>query len=152
MKKIKKKKKGKYKETPNWQPISALPTIAYIIDGMLHDSQEQYSTLLEARSKPHVLDDEIVDNIFRVYNTQLEDASLFEKQLSRWKKEDLTSSQRQEVQRLTGQLEKLREVSQNILSLAEELKKGTINRILEKSDLELAMEVLTGKLKLPGQE
>jgi len=128
MKKIKKKKKGKYKGTPNWQPISALPTIAFIIDGMLHDSQEQYSTLLKARSKPHVLDDEIIDRVFKVYNTQLEDASLFDDQLSRWKKGELTLSQRQEVQRLTGQLEKLREVSQNILSLAEELKKGTIHR------------------------
>jgi hypothetical protein len=43
--------------THNWQPISALPTIAYIIDEMLNETQEQYETLLEAREEPHVLDD-----------------------------------------------------------------------------------------------
>ena len=44
------KKRGN-DETPNWQPISALPMIAFIIDGMLHDTQENYETLLQARGK-----------------------------------------------------------------------------------------------------
>jgi len=36
--------------------------------------------------------------------------------------EDLSATQRQEVERLTGQVEKLRGVVDSILSLAEELK------------------------------
>jgi len=83
--------------------------------------------------------------------TLLEDASLYDEQLSRWKKEQLSDSQRQEVERLTKQMETLREVCEEILSLAVELKEGTIDRILEKSDIEIALEVLTGKLKLPNQ-
>ena len=74
---------------------------------------------------------------------------LRDEQLARWKKGQLDSNQRQEVEKLTKQAEELRKVCQQILSLATELKKGTINRILEKSDIELAMDVLTGKLKLP---
>ena len=135
----------------NWQPISALPTITYIIDGMLHDTQNQHQLLLEAQDKPHVLDDYTVDRVIRVYNTQLEDTSLYDEQLSRWKKEQLSDSQRQEVERLTKQMETLREVCEEILSLAVELKEGTIDRILEKSDIEIALEVLAGKLKLPNQ-
>lgn len=139
----------KNKEIPNWQPISALHIFTFLIDQMLLEDQEQYNTLLEARDEPHVLDDYTVDRVIRVYNDHLEDADIFDEQLSRWKNGKLSASHRQEVERLTGQVEKLRKVCQQILALAAELKKGTIDRILEKSDIELAMEVMTGKLKLP---
>jgi len=143
------RKNGKSDIIPNWQPISVLPKIAYIIDGMLDEAQGQYENLLEAREKPHVLDDYTIDRVHNVYSTQLEDVSIFDRQLTRWKKGLLDSDQRQEVERLIKQNEELRKVSKQILSLAAELKKGTINRILEKSDAELALDVLSGKLKLP---
>jgi hypothetical protein len=55
------------------------------------------------------------------------------------------------VERLTKQVEQLQKMCQQILSLAAELGKGTIDRILEKSDIELALDILTGKLKLPEE-
>ena len=138
--------------TPNWQPISALPMIAFMIDGMLHDTQEQYETLLEARNKPHVLDDYTVDRVHSVFTTQLEYVALYDEQLSRWKNGRLSSDQRQEVERLTRQTEQLRKLCGQILSLAAELKEGTIDRIMEKSDFQLGMEILTGKIKPPWDE
>jgi hypothetical protein len=45
----------------------------------------------------------------------------------------LTLAQRQEVERLRGRLPQLQQVYAAILALAVELKKGTINRILEMS-------------------
>lgn len=144
-------KKRANDEVPNWQPISTLPMFAFIIDGMLREDQEQYKNLLEAKDKPHVLDDATVDRVISVYNTHLEDASIFDEQLSRWKKGKQTSSQREEVERLTQQVEQLRKVCQQILALAAELRKGTIDRILEKSDIELALDVLTGKIKPPWE-
>jgi len=135
---------------PNWQPISMLPTIAYIIDGMLQDTQHHYGTLLKAKEKPYVvLDDATVDRLFQVYNSQLDHISIYDEQLNRWKKIQLTSSQREEIERLVGQLEKLLSVTRQILSLGNELRKVTINRIMEKSDIELALDVLSGKIKLP---
>ena len=35
-------------EQPDWQPISRLPLIGSMIDGMLQDAEEHYQTLLEA--------------------------------------------------------------------------------------------------------
>jgi hypothetical protein len=52
------------------------------------------------------------------------------------------------VERLGGQPSTLREVIASILALAEELKGGTIERVLAKSDIELALEVLSGKRRL----
>ena len=64
------------------------------------------------------------------------------------KKDDLTATQQQEVERLEGQLTRLREVIASLLSLAEELQSGTIESVLAKSDIELALEVLSGKRTL----
>ena len=61
---------------------------------------------------------------------------------------DLTASQRGEVERLQDCVRKLQELAESILSLAEELKQGTIERVLRKSDLELGLEFLLGKRKL----
>jgi hypothetical protein len=59
----------------------------------------------------------------------------------------LTANQRQEVNRLNAQLPRIKELSQAILELMDEMKDGTINRILEKSDLELGLEFFLKNLK-----
>ena len=82
---------------PDWKPISALPMFTTIIDGMLADTQEQYETLLPAKEKPLVLDDEIVVRVLRLYETQRDDFWLFEEQFARWQQTSLTTQQQQEV-------------------------------------------------------
>lgn len=72
---------------------------------------------------------------------------MFREQLDRWYRTVLTTHEREEICRLFVQLERLRMVLTNILALANELKEGTIDKILAKSDLELGIEVLLrGKL------
>ena len=136
------------KQTPNWQPISALPMIARMVDDLLEGAQEQYQTFQEVKDRPYVLNDAIVQRTVRVYTEQMEDVWLYEEQLARWKKEDLTSAQEQEIHRLDKQVEQLRKVLTDILTLADRLKQGTIEKILAKDDAELALEVLSGKWKL----
>lgn len=130
---------------PHWQPISALPTIAYAIDGMYAGVQQQYPTLLEAKERPYVLDNATVERVIEVYTQQQQDLWLFDEQLKIWKAEHLTQPQHQEVTRLEGQLEKLRNQIAATLSLAEELKTGTIENVLGKSDLEVAIDFLSEK-------
>src|SRR5260370_26695070 len=59
----------------------------------------------------------------------------------------MVSGQRHEVDRLTEQVGRCRTVIDSILSLAEQLKEGTIERVLAKSDLELGVEFLLSKGK-----
>ena len=133
---------------PQWQPLSALPLIAQMIRGTLKDTDEHYHTLREAEVKPQVLDDATVDRVIRLYTVQAEDVALFEEQLARWKKEVLTPDQEREIGQLHEQLQQLGALEAKILLLATKLKKGTIDSVLRKSDLELALEVLSGKRKL----
>jgi len=132
----------------NWQPISTLPMIASLIRETLKNTEEQYQTLMEAEDKPHVLNEALVERIIRLYTVQAEDVDIYEEQLARWKKKRLTPDQRQEVDLLSTELQQLRKRGTDILTLAKRLKEGTIERVLEKSDIELALEVLPGKRKL----
>lgn len=142
-------KNKKQNEKPNWQPISMIPMIASIIDGEVENFEDLYKNLCEARKKPHVMDDITVDRAINNHKKYLEEAWVYDEQITRWRKENLTEEQRREIERLAGQMTKYRKMCEDIIAVSEEIKKGTINRILEMSEEELAMAVLTGKLKMP---
>ena len=127
---------------PNWQPLTALPLIASLIDGELADGQEHHATLLSVRDRPHVLDDATVERSSKLHTEQQDFLGVFAEQLTRWRNEYPSDAQRRELDRLDGQLECLRAVLSAILELAEELQQGTIERVLAKSDLELGIEAL----------
>jgi len=129
-------------EQPHWHPIAMLTTIARHLDGMVEADQEQLTTLQEARTRPYVLDDDTVSRVKQAFTTQREDFWVFEEQLRRWQALKLTTEQRAEVNRLQSQMARLRQINSDVLALAEELSKGTIEKQLGKSDFELGLEAL----------
>lgn len=137
---------------PQWQPIEKLPLIARHIDGMLQTTTEQYELLLAARPKPHVLDDYTLNRVRQVFTTQQDELWLFDEQLTRWQALKLTAMPQKEVARLVGQMTQVRQVTSEILALAEELKDRTIEKLLAKSDLELGLETLWQKSKPPKND
>jgi len=128
--------------TPQWQPISEIFLVGTMIDGMLRGAEEQYQTLLEARPKPHVLDDFTVGRVVDVFTEQRDDLWLWDEQLKRWAAEPLGALRRREVERLQGQMVALHKVMDEILALADELGRGTIETVLAKDDMELGLEAL----------
>jgi hypothetical protein len=125
-----------------WQPISHLPVIADLIDGGVTDTSKQTEILTEVRAKPHVFDDAILDRTERFYRGQLGFIEIHRQQLQRWRRENPSLAQRQEIDRLDIQNSRLRQMNAQIFALAAEIRKGTINRVMEKSDLELGLEAL----------
>jgi hypothetical protein len=115
---------------------------------LLEEAEQQYENLQSCRPQPHVLDDYTVGRVIKVYTDQVGDVGLYAEQLSRWSGLNLTPSQRREVARLSKQIPRIRERIRAILALAEELKGGTIETVLGKSDLEVGLEFLFGKRKL----
>ena len=57
----------------NWQPISALPLIGSMIDGLMDELEKQIANLQACRSKPYVLDRHTVGRIINLYSAQAED-------------------------------------------------------------------------------
>jgi hypothetical protein len=67
-----------------------LRVIATLSDEQLANAHEQYATLSRARDRPHVLTDEIVDRVIRLYTSQREELPRDREQLQRWRKLDLS--------------------------------------------------------------
>lgn len=143
------KNKRKYKQEPNWRPISDILLITAMIDGEVADNEEQYQTLLQAKDKPHVLDNYTINRAFKVFNEQAKFIELYDEQLLHWKSEKLDDSQKHEIDRLSEQVRKLRTSNRKILDLLNELDKGTIDKILAMDETELALKVLTGEIPFP---
>ena len=129
---------------PRHQPIGMLPTLARLIDEGLADTSEQYATLLEARPKPWVLDDALINRSKRVNGEALAWCGVYDQQLKRWLGQRLTLAQRREVVRLQGVQRDQRRVLNEILALLDELAANTIDRQLAKSDTQLGLEYLLG--------
>jgi hypothetical protein len=131
-------------QEPNWQPISALPMVAEVIDGYIPASDDLYASLSEARFKPHVMDDATLDRVDQIYGEQRDDMWLYDEQLRRWSEGTLTEDEAREIARLKTVLGEVKARIADILAIAAELRKGAIDRIMEKSDLELGLEALLG--------
>jgi hypothetical protein len=132
---------------PQWHPLAALPMIGQAIDGMLESAEDVVQSLEQARPRLHVLDDYTIGRVREAHGTQLNDLWWYTQQLTRWRQASPTPAQGQELDRLTQQLAALRRVLTASLALAEELQAGTIEKVLAKDDIELALEYLLGKRK-----
>ena len=126
----------------NWQPISRMPLIAGMIKGSLDDTREHLGTLTKAGDRPHVLDDATIDRVEQVHNEQIEFIEIYTQQIGRWRTEKPSASQARELDRMEKQNHQLRGVTADVLALARELRKGTIERVLGMSDLELGIQAL----------
>jgi hypothetical protein len=134
---------------PHWQPITQLTFIGSLIEEAIADVSDTYTHLKRAEPTPHVLDDYTVNRVMEVYSEQQDDLWLYEDQLAYWLQGTLSPEQQEEVTRLVGRVDLLKQRLSSILALADKLKTGTIDAILGKSDLELALEVLSGQRPLP---
>ena len=133
---------------PTERGQAAYMQLAEMVDGMLESAEEVYHSIQQAQYRPHVLDDYTVGRVREVHGTQLNDLWLYEEQLSRWQDATPTPAQSTEIIRLQGQLDRLRSVLTSCLALTDELKGATIEKVLSKSDVEVAIDFLSGKLKL----
>jgi len=120
----------------NWQPISQIPLIASMIDGALDDTHEHLATLIQAKTRPHVLDDATVDRSIRVHT------DIYAQQITRWRTQRPSAAQRRELDRIEVQNQTLRTVTTEVLATARELSKATIERVLAMNDLELGIEAI----------
>ena len=127
----------------NWQPLSMIPVFIEMVDEMLKSAEIQLTQLKQAEHKPHVLDDETVNRVLKSYSDQNELMPIYLQQCQRWEKEELNDNQRQWVTTIKEQSTALTKVNEKIIQIARDLSSKTINKILEKSDLEVALDFLS---------
>jgi len=128
----------------NWQPISQMMLIASMIDTSLDDTREHLATLTKAKARPHVLDAATIDRVERVHSEQMEFVAIYTQQISRWRDEMPSASQTRALDRMATQTQRLRDVTADVLALAGELRKGTIEQVLGISDVQIGLQSLLG--------
>jgi hypothetical protein len=133
-------------EQPHWQPLSQLPLIADLIDGGVAEAVAQRQILTEARARPHLLDDATLDRVDQVYGEEQQWLGFCEEQLRRWQQDQPAPAEAREIARLATEIERLKPLLAEILALSAEIRTGTIDRIMEMSDLELGLKALLGQL------
>ena len=67
---------------PIWRTIEFLPTLEFLLNGGYESNLKQYNLYLEAKDKPHALDDQIIDRSIKLFTSQLDDMWYYEKQIS----------------------------------------------------------------------
>ena len=126
----------------NWYPISKVGWFTEHIREGIEVTGHQLELLQPARERPWLLDDTTVARIIRVHRDQADDLTLFQNQADRWKTASLTAAQQAAVEQYEAALAQLRQLNAQVLAVAAELARGTIETTLAKSDLELGIETL----------
>jgi hypothetical protein len=136
-----------YDDEPQWQPISRLAMLTAHAEQGVQLAEEHLATLGQARERPYVLDDATVAGVLRTFGkTRADLVELYVEQGRHWQALDLGATRRRDVERYVALAARELVLVEQILALAEELRSGTIERTLAKSDLELGMEALGIKL------
>ncbi len=136
---------------PRLHPISALPLIATAIEGMLEGTLRSSTA---SCSKP--AGDRTSSTTRRWPGSagcsanRLSTSTCYVEQLRRWGAGSLSDDQRREVERLRRCTATLRDLNTSILTLAEELGRGTIESVLAKSDAEIGLEELLRRGRSAG--
>ena len=137
------------KQQPTWLPLDKLPLFTDMVAGMLQDTEKMFPLFMQAKEQPWVLDDATVERSIRLYTERLAILSDYEEQIARWRKGTLTAWQKRAIDKLANQTAQTKKEVTQLLVIANEIKKNTIDQILARDDVELAFDVLSGKLKLP---
>lgn len=132
-----------------WRDTSDITLIACMIDDGIENTEEQYNHFLKAEEKPHVLDNETVNRALKAAEESSVFIEIYEEQLNRWRKANLSTSQENKINRIEQELKKYSELHQKYFELVKKLSGGTIEKIMDMDDAELALKVLTGELPDP---
>ena len=125
-----------------WQPTSMISVFLEMINEMLESAEIQLQQLKQAKDKPHVLDDEIISRILKSYGEQNELVPVYLQQCHRWKEEELNEKQTTWVAEIEDYATSLLLINKQILDFANSISDKTIDKILSKSDSEVALDSL----------
>ena len=137
------------KQQPTFHPISKASSFLEITGGMLKSAKEQLVNMENIQNQPHILDDELINRSVKLFTAQNKDLDLFLQQCSLWREKELTEIQQYQVTTIEENVNSLIKINNQILDIVDKCKNSTIDKILAKDDIELALDALSGKITLP---
>ena len=127
------------------QPLSMLPMLTAMVEEARADSTDQLATFRAAQERPYSLDNATIAHAERVYSEQGQFLGIYAEQCRRWQQSTSSPRQQQALSHLASVVAQATAINIAILALLPELKDFTIERLLQKTDLELGIEALQGQ-------
>ncbi len=129
-----------------------LDMIAFFLDvsaGTLSASLDQLQNLESVKTKPYLLDDEIIKRILALHNKESDTTEFFLAQCKQWRKQNPNPEQLLDIDKVEQINIRIKKTNEQLFFLANHYKDHTIDKILQKDDVELAIDYLLGKLYNP---
>ncbi len=127
----------------NWYGLEMLPKYLMMGKEQLHEAEKQLQMLKTCENRPYVLDDFLVNRIIKIYTEQNEMLWVPVEQCSKWRKQSPRKDQLSDIMQVENNSKNLFSTNEQILSLAQSLKKGTVDSVLRKSDIENALDYMS---------
>ena len=131
----------------NPQPVGVytVESLKFVVDEKLKQAQKQISNLEKCKDRPHVLDDKTVQRLIDVYSQEKQIVQHLMITIRSTLQSELSYDDRQTMKKVDGDINELDKACAQILFLADHFKEHTIDKIVEKTDVDLALDVLMGK-------
>ena len=134
---------------PNWYAITMLPTYVALSQDALSAAKDQLHGLISCKTKPHLLDDHTINRIIKLCKSQNESTCMYLEQCNKWRQQNPSDEQLINLANVENNAKQLETINCQIVELVNKyFKNHTIDSILKKDDIELALDFFSGKLDL----
>ena len=120
-------------------------SLKFVVDEKLTQAKKQISNLEKCKDRPHVLDDKTVQRLIDVYAQEKQIVQHLMVTSRSTLQGELSYTDRQTLKKVDVDINTLDKACEQILFLAGHFKEHTIDKIVEKTDADLAIDVLMGK-------
>jgi len=125
--------------------VYKVDSLKFVVDEKLAQAEKQIANLEKCKDRPHVLDDKTVQRLIDVYRQEKQMVKYLMITSRSTLQGDLSYTDRQTMKQVDVDIHMLDKACDQILFLADNFKAHTIDKIMEKTDVELAVDVLMGK-------
>ena len=135
------------KKRANWYGLDMLPLYLQMSREQLSQALEQLQNLQMCSNKPYLLDNKMIARIIAAHSEQNENAWVFVEQCSKWRKQVVSQRQLEDIAEIEKNVVQMKKRNNQILALAKQFKHQTIEKLMAKDDVELAVDFLDKMFK-----
>ena len=135
-----------------WRSINEISLLDYMINNSLEGISGLSENLHEASKSHGSMDDRTINMVIDNQNQTIACTKDYEEQLNRWLNENPTQKQREQIQNLKEKNNCVLKQAKKNLKIAEKMKDTTIESILGRSDGQVAIDTLSGRLIEPDKK
>lgn len=136
------------KQRAHFYGFEMLPTYVMLGREQLREARHLLQLFKTCEDRPQVLDDHLVNRTIKLSTNQNEITWVLIEQCRKWRHQSPSKEQLEDIVKVENSFNALHSTNEKRLVLADQLKKGTIDSIISKSDIEAGLDFLLNNSQL----